>query len=253
VALAISFFFGVLYVKRQADRYDKPFDPLLTIAYLIILGGVVGARLFYVFAHVEEFSGRWLSSFNPFAGGQFGIAGLNLYGGVLGAILAIIVYCRIKKMSILEVFDFFAPTLGLGLAITRIGCFFNGCCFGTLTDLPWGVSFPPGSIPYYIFKDAHLHPSQIYSSLYGLLLFILLHNMMKRKKFTGQLVAILFMVEAVFRYAIEYVRYYESEMHVSIFGMNPTYNHLVSIGLFILGAGIYIVQSRRGLLRVKSE
>ncbi len=250
--LAVSFFLGVLYINFMARKYKRPFEPLLTIAYIMIIGGVVGARVFYVLTHLNDFSGKWLSSFNPIGGDQFGIAGLNLYGGVIVAILGTVAYCRMKKMSVLDVFDFFSPTLGLGLAFTRIGCFLNGCCFGTPTDLPWGVSFPVGSIPYYIFGNAHLHPSQLYSSLYGLLLFLLLHTMMKHRKFIGQLVAVMFMVEAAFRYAIEYVRYYESEMHLSLFGMSPTYNHLISIGLFLLGAGIYIVQSRRTAAKVRN-
>jgi phosphatidylglycerol:prolipoprotein diacylglycerol transferase len=185
-----------------------------------------------------------MDSINPFAGGNFGIAGLNLYGGVIVAIIGTFIYCRMKKLSLLEVFDYFSPTLGLGLAFTRVGCFLNGCCFGIPTDLPWGVSFPSGSIPYYIFGNVSLHPSQLYSSLYGLGLFVLLHFLMKKKKFTGQLVAILFMVEAVFRYLIEYVRYYEDAMYYEILGMRPTYNHLISISLFLLGLIIYIIRSK---------
>lgn len=247
LALAVSFFLGVWYIKYLTERHNRPFEPFLTIAYILIAGGVIGARLSYVLMHLEDFSGNWLNSFNPFQGGQFGIAGLNLYGGVLMAILGVLVYCRFKKMSILDVFDFFSPTLGLGLAVTRIGCFLNGCCFGTPTDLPWGVSFPEGSIPYYIYQNAHLHPSQIYSSLYGLGIFLVLHFKMRSRKFVGQLIAIMFMVEAAFRYAIEYVRYYENEMHFSFWGMNPTYNHVISIGLFLTGAIIYIVQSKKPL------
>jgi phosphatidylglycerol:prolipoprotein diacylglycerol transferase len=243
--LAISFFLGVLYVRHVTKRDNKPFEPYLTVAYIMIFGGILGARLFYVLFHIDEFSGHWLDSINPFAGGNFGIAGLNLYGGVIVAIVGTFIYCRLKKLSLLEVFDYFSPTLGLGLAFTRVGCFLNGCCFGTPTDLPWGVSFPTGSIPYYIFGEVALHPSQLYSALYGLGLFVLLHFMMKKKKFTGQLVAILFMVEAVFRYIIEYVRYYEDAMYFEVFGMNPTYNHLISISLFLLGLIIYIIQSKK--------
>lgn len=253
LALALSFFAGVWYVWRQTSKYNKSFDPYLTISYIMIAGGVIGARIFYVLAHPDEFAGNWLNSFNPLSGSQFGIAGLNVYGGVIVAVLGTLIYCRVKRMPILEVLDFFAPTLGLGLAITRIGCFLNGCCFGTPTDLFWGVKFPDGSIPYYVFGEVHLHPSQIYSSLYGLLLFLWLHFLMKRKKFDGQLLAVLFMAEAVFRYAIEYVRYYEKEMHISILGMNPTYNQLISIVLFCFGAGIYVYQSRRRKGREQGE
>lgn len=247
LALAISFFLGVWYIKYLTEKYNKPFEQFLTIAYIIIIGGVVGARLFYVVTHLDDFSGNLLRAFNPFSGDQFGIAGLNLYGGVILALIGIWVYCRLKNISILEVFDFFSPTLGLGLAVTRLGCFLNGCCFGTPTDLPWGVSFPERSIPSYVFGDTHLHPAQIYSSLYGLGIFVLLHFMMKGRKFAGQLIAILFMVEALFRYAIEYVRYYEPEMHFSFLGMNPTYNHVISIGLFLTGAIIYVTQMKKPL------
>ncbi|MFQ5454345.1 MAG: prolipoprotein diacylglyceryl transferase [Candidatus Zixiibacteriota bacterium] len=248
--LAISFFLGVLYIRYQAEKYNKPFEQLLTIAYIMIFGGVIGARLFYILFHIDEFSGNWLNSFNPFAGGEFGIAGLNLYGGFVIAIIGTFIYCRIKDISILEIFDFFSPTIGIGLAFTRIGCFLNGCCFGTPTDLPWGVTFPVGSIPYYSYGGTfpHLHPAQIYSSLYGVLLFILLHLMMKRKKFTGQLVAILFIVEAAFRYAIEYVRYYEDAMYFSIWDMKPTYNQAMSISLFIIGVLIYYFQMKKNTL-----
>ena len=246
--LTLSFILGVLYIKWQSSKTRFSFETLLTIAYIMIFGGVIGARISYVLLHLSDFSDNWVASFNPFAGPEFGIAGLNLYGGVLLAVLGTWLYCRIKEISILEVFDLFSPTLGIGLAFTRIGCFLNGCCFGTPSDLPWAVQFPTGSIPFYIFGDAHLHPAQLYSSLYGLGLFLLLHFMMKRKRFTGQLVAILFMVEAVFRFIIEYVRYYEDAMYFQLGGLQPTFNQVASISLFLLGLGIYLIQSRRSAM-----
>jgi len=245
VMLAISFFFGVYYVSRIAKRENKDFGIYLTLAYIMVFAGIIGARISYVLFHLEEFSGHWTRSFNPFGSDQIGIAGLNLYGGVILAVVCSYIYLKIKKISVLETFDVFAPTIGLGLAITRIGCFFNGCCFGTPTDLPWGIEFPEYSIPWYIFGAQHIHPSQIYSSLYGLGLFLFLHWRLKKRLFFGQVVALMFMIEAVFRYAIEYVRYYEKEMHVNFLGMSPTYNHLISIGLFLLGLGIYIYQYQK--------
>ena len=243
--LAISFILGLIYVQRVCKRDNKPFEQYITIAYIMIAGGIVGGRLFYVFAHLQEFSGNWTAVFNPFQSGHFGIAGMNLYGGLLLAIIGTWVYCRIKKLPVLDVFDDFAPTVGLGLIFTRIGCFLNGCCFGTPCDLPWGVSFPAGSIPYSVFGDLHLHPSQLYSSLYGLFLFVILHLLLKHKRFAGQVVAVLFMVEAFFRFIIEYVRYYEEEMFFSFLGLEPTYNQVVSLSLFILGLTIYIMQGKR--------
>ncbi|HOP07416.1 MAG TPA: prolipoprotein diacylglyceryl transferase [candidate division Zixibacteria bacterium] len=239
VMLAISFLVGVLYVGRMSKRDKKPFDQYLALAYIMIIGGVVGARLAYVLFHLDEFAGNWTATFNPFHSGSYGIAGLNMYGGVILAVIGAYIYCRIKKLNVLDTFDYFAPTIGLGLGITRIGCFLNGCCFGTPTDLPWGVEFPVGSIPYHVFGSAHLHPTQLYSSLYGIILFIGLHCLLKHRRFVGQIVGVMFMVEAVFRYAIEAVRYYEDAMHMTVFGIDFTYNHFMSIGLFLLGAGLY--------------
>jgi len=248
VMLALAFFVGMLYVRRVTARDHKPFEPFLTIAYLMIFGGIIGARLFYVLFHLDEFAGDWTASFNPFATGEFGIAGLNVYGGVIVAIINTLIYCRWKRLSSLEMFDYFSPAMGLGLGIARIGCFLNGCCFGTPTELPWGVSFPQGSIPYSVYFGAHLHPSQLYSSLYGLGLFILLHFVLKRRKFAGQVVALLFMIEAVFRFGIEYVRYYEDEMHFHLGGLNPTYNQVISLVLFLAGLGIYIFHRRGAVI-----
>lgn len=244
IGLALTFLLGVLYVKRATERDGKPFELYLTFAYIMIFGGIIGARLSYALLHWSDFSDNLTGIFNPFGSGQFGIAGLNLYGGILLAMAGAVTYAWMKKISILEVFDYFAPTVGLGIGISRIGCFLNGCCFGTPTDLPWGVSFPIGSVPYYVFGTDHLHPAQIYSSLYGFGLFLALHFLSRNKQFVGQLVAIFLMAEAVFRFAIEYVRYYESAMHFTLGSMHPTWNQVASGGLFIAGLTIYILGAR---------
>jgi phosphatidylglycerol:prolipoprotein diacylglycerol transferase len=213
----------------------------------MIFSGIIGARLAYVFLHLSEFAGNWTAVFNPFASHSYGISGLNLYGGVILALILSWLYCYWKKLKLLEVFDDFAPTLGIGLFFTRIGCFLNGCCFGTPTDLPWGVSFPPGSIPSYCYGTEPLHPAQLYSSLYGLVLFLLLYFVLIKKKFNGQVIAILFMTEAFFRFVIEYVRYYENAMNFTWFGVTFTFNQLIAVTLFLIGLGIYLTQRKKKL------
>ncbi len=240
--LIISVLLGIYYVYKMSKDTEFNFNELLTITYILVFGGILGARLFYVLFHISEFQGRWMATINPFGSDQFGIAGLNLYGGVIVAVIGSFLYIRFKKLPVLRLFDLFAPTIGIGLLFTRIGCFLNGCCFGTPTDLAWGVSFPTDSMPFYVFGSAHLHPAQLYSSLYGLLLFVYLHWRLKHKFFDGQVIGLLFMIESIFRYAIEYVRYYEEAMHFSFFGMQPTYNHIISIMLFLLGLTFYLTQ-----------
>ncbi len=243
--LTVSFLLGVFYIYRMSQKQKIDFGPLLTIAYIMIFGGVAGARLFYVLFHLEEFRGTWSSAINPFHSGEFGIQGLNLYGGILTAVILSYIYIRAKRLSVLKIFDLFAPTVGLGLIFTRIGCFLNGCCFGVPTDLPWGVTFPPDSIPAYIFGTQHLHPTQVYSSIYGVILFLILHWRLKHKLFDGQVLSLLFMIEAIFRYFIEYVRYYENDMKLYFMGAEITYNQIIAILLFLAGLIIYIFQYRK--------
>jgi len=237
--MALSFIAGIYYVMWATRRDGRKPDPYLTLAYIMIISGVMGARLAYVLLHWEDFAHNLTDIFNPFHTGSFGIAGLNLYGGIVLGIVCSALYIRWKKLSVLDVFDYFAPTIGLGIGISRIGCFLNGCCFGTPTDVPWGVEFPVGSIPYYVFGSQHIHPAQLYSSAYGFLLFLLLHFILKHRKFVGQVTAVLFMGEAVSRFLIEYVRYYETEMYFNLGSLRPTYNQVVSVGLFIAGLILY--------------
>ncbi|MEZ5358376.1 MAG: prolipoprotein diacylglyceryl transferase [Candidatus Zixiibacteriota bacterium] len=242
--LALAFVAGVWFFKRRAAIERIPIDSLFNVAYFLIIGGVVGARIAFVLLHWTDFQDNLFDAFNPFQSGQFGISGLNLYGGVLAAIGGACIYIFMKRLPLLAIFDLFAPTLGLGLAISRIGCFLNGCCFGTPTELPWGVTFPTGSIPEYFYGSQPIHPTQLYSSLYGLILFFLLWYILKKKTFDGQVLAVLFVLESLFRFIIEPLRYYEVEMTLPIFGMEATYNQLVAVSLFIIGIIIYLAAPR---------
>jgi phosphatidylglycerol:prolipoprotein diacylglycerol transferase len=218
---------------------------MLTVGYILIFAGLIGGRLGFVLMHLGDYISDPLSAINPLQGGKLGISGLNLYGGIILALVAVLLYLRRKKLPVWAVCDLFAPTLGIGLAFGRIGCFLNGCCFGTPTTLPWGITFPPGSIPDSILGQQALHPAQLYSSAYGITLYFLLHRILQRKRFDGHVMAVLLMAEAVFRYFIEYVRYYEGEMRLPRFlGMEPTYNQVIAILLFAAGLVIYFKAPR---------
>jgi phosphatidylglycerol---prolipoprotein diacylglyceryl transferase len=251
LTLAVSFFVGLWYVIWRSKRENVNANFMMNFAFVVIFAGLIGARLAFVLFHLGDFATDPLSAVNPFgAGGHFGIMGMNLYGGVLLSIICGFIYIKRKKQPHWQVFDIFAPTVALGIGITRIGCFLNGCCFGVPTDLPWCVHFPEGSIPYSQFGDMCLHPTQLYSSLYGFLLFGVLHYLDKRKRFYGSMFALLLMVEAFFRFVIEYVRYYESEMILQFGGISFTYNHLIALGLFALGLILWIKLRNRPELQV---
>jgi phosphatidylglycerol:prolipoprotein diacylglycerol transferase len=246
LAFAVGFAVAIAVVLRRGKRWGFPPDPVLSLCFYLIFTGILGARLAYVVTHVQEFAGRWTDAINPFAGEQFGLAGLNLYGGIVAGIAVSLWYARRRNLPVLGVLDLLAPGAAIGMFVSRWGCFFNGCCFGVPTDLPWGVSFPSDTLPYYVFGSAHLHPTQIYSSLYGLALYGFSIFVDNRKKYFGQTIALFLMVEATFRVAIEPLRYYEGAMHFFLFGRDCTYNELTSVLLFAAGVFLLIFLPRYG-------
>jgi phosphatidylglycerol:prolipoprotein diacylglycerol transferase len=113
----------------------------------------------------------------------FSFEGLAVYGAVIGVILAIVIYCLVKKLSIWQIGDIISPGALVGMAIGRIGCVFNGCCYGLATSLPWAVdytcptSYSPLGVP--------MHPTQIYHIIWNLAAFGVLWSLRRKLKPTG--------------------------------------------------------------------
>jgi phosphatidylglycerol:prolipoprotein diacylglycerol transferase len=136
-------FLAAISLIRRLSRNITPDPQYITNASLYsLIAGVVGARLFYVIHHFNEFHEHPLSVFAIWKGG------LELLGGVLLAIAVIVLYCRYHKLPVRRYIDILAIGLMLALAFGRIGCFLNGCCFGKPTNLPWAIRFPYGSDAY---------------------------------------------------------------------------------------------------------
>ena len=137
-------FLTAIFLIRRLSRNITPDPQLITNAALYaLIGGVVGARLMYVVHYFDQFQERLLSVFAIWKGG------LELLGGVLSAIAVICFYLRHHKLPIRRYLDILAIGLMMALAVGRIGCFLNGCCFGKPTDLLWAVRFPYGSHAYH--------------------------------------------------------------------------------------------------------
>jgi phosphatidylglycerol:prolipoprotein diacylglycerol transferase len=151
--------------------------------------------------------------------------------------------------------DAIAPALAFGIAIGRIGCFLNGCCYGDPCTLPWAVRFPEQSPPWVsevgrnqIPPDAAyslgLHPTQIYSTIDGLILFLLLTAFYPLRKRDGQVVGLLLLTYPITRFFIEYLRNDEG-----VFAAGMTISQLISVGLFACGVVYWIILSRGPAVR----
>lgn len=222
--LAISFILGIYLAQRVAKRQGLPAKKIEDLGFWVLIGAVLGARLLYIVFHAREFSPSPLSIIKIWEGG------LMFFGGFLGAVVAALAFLKKHRMPILKTGDLVAPIIGLGEFFTRIGCFLNGCCFGHPTDLPWGMKFPFRSAAGQL--QAHLHPTQLYSSIFGLLLFFYLGWRLKKRPRTGQVFGEFLIGYGAFRFLVDFVRYYENAAN---FWVNQ------SIALGVITAGIIVL------------
>ncbi len=238
VMLALSFILGIYVAVKKGEKRGIKGDEVVNLGFLIIVSSIIGARLFYVLFHLQEFRGRWISTFWPVQqDGTVGLGGLILLGGVILAVLSSAIYMYYHKLNFWVLADAIAPAIALGIFFTRIGCFLNGCCFGKACDLSWGVVFPQNSPAGSVMGNVAIHPTQLYSSLYGLIIFGILMYLDRNRRFNGFLIGLFFIFYGISRFTVDLFRFYETQMFV-IGGLE--FNQVVSLVMFFSGIGILI-------------
>lgn len=233
IMLAISFLAALWYVKRKAPNFGISSVVVENLAFWIMLGVILGGRLLYAAFHWPQYENDILGIFRIWEGGMM------FFGGFIGGFLLGALYLRRQRISILEISDIVAPAMGLGLFFTRIGCFLNGCCFGVPTGFPWAVQFPAscvaGTSPVGEFA---LHPTQLYESIFGLILFFFLNNRLKKSAGSGVVFAQFLIFYGAFRFGIDFIRYYENSANFWI-------NQIIAVGLVIVGVFIFVKNTKQ--------
>ena len=140
--LVIGFLAAVSLIRRLTRSFTPDPQLITNAALYSLVGGVIGARVFFVIHYFEKFRDFPLEVFYIWQGG------LELLGGVVVAVSVILFYLFYHKLPVRRYLDALAVGLMLALAFGRIGCFLNGCCYGKPTDLPWGIRFPYNSFAY---------------------------------------------------------------------------------------------------------
>jgi phosphatidylglycerol:prolipoprotein diacylglycerol transferase len=243
-------FLGSMNIAAWKARREK-LDPelVLDMALYVFLGGLIGARAFYVIQYWGERVHSFWEIFEIWKGG------IVLYGSILGGTIAFFLYRRLRWFPLLPMLDVIAPAVAFGIAIGRIGCFLNGCCFGDACHLPWAVQFPKHSPPWdsevarnLIPPDSEhslwLHPTQLYSTIDGLILMTLLLAYFPIRRRDGEVMGLLMLTYPVTRFLIEHLRNDEG-----IFAAGMTISQLISVGLFAFGVVYWVAISRRPLGR----
>jgi phosphatidylglycerol---prolipoprotein diacylglyceryl transferase len=148
VMLLLGVLAGVGLAIREARRVGLDPDMVVSLCFHLFVFGILGARLFYVIEYWPQFRrpGDPLAALGAVLNVTQG--GLVVYGSLIGALLGGLWFLRRHALPTLAVADLMAPSLVLGLALGRIGCLLNGCCYGGMCDAPWALTFPAASEPY---------------------------------------------------------------------------------------------------------
>jgi phosphatidylglycerol---prolipoprotein diacylglyceryl transferase len=235
VLVAAGVVLGLFYARRQAPRAGLNPEKVWNMGIYCVLIALLLAKIWLVFGEWNYYAAhpRDIFSIATFeSGGTF-------YGGVLGAILTLVLYSYFQKMPLLAVLDTFAAALPLGHAIGRLGCFAAGCCWGKPTSVPWGITFtnPAAAQVAGTPLGVHLHPTQLYESAAEFLNFGILVWLGKRQTFRGQMLGTYFLLYGVERGTIEFFR--GDPGRTMLFHNSFSLMQLVSIFLVLTGAFLW--------------
>ena len=196
VIIAVGILLAMLMAFRNAKRFGVSADKLVDVVLGGLIGGVVGARLYYVIFSWDQYKDNLSAIWHTWEGG------MAIYGGVIGAFLVGMIVARCHKMRVLPVLDLASLGFLIGQGIGRWGNFVNGEAFGCNTDLPWGmtgtriVSYLSDtdniatltSLGVSVDPNAPVHPCFLYESIWCLLGFVLLYLYSKKhRRFDGEI------------------------------------------------------------------
>ena len=187
--------------ERRWVRRGHDGDAFGAIVIWIVVGGVVGARLYHVVSDYQLFRGRWVDAFKIWQGG------LSIWGAVLGGAVVAIVLARRRHLDTLDLVDAIAPALVLAQAIGRWGNWANQELFGRPSTLPWAVEIDPAHRPPQYARYATFQPTFLYESLWCLATFAVLLLIERRVRLMkGQLFALYVMLYTAGRFVFENMR-----------------------------------------------
>jgi phosphatidylglycerol:prolipoprotein diacylglycerol transferase len=232
VMFALAFLACGAVVARRLRELDKPVDWAYEIVFAALLGGVVGARAYYVIQNYSEVK-------HDLIGSIFSGSGLVWYGGAIGGAIAVVVWMRWRQAFELRMFDMCATALALGYAIGRIGCQVSGDGdYGIRSSLPWAMGYPHGTLP--TPPGVRVQPTPIYETVTMCLLAYLLWRLRDRVR-PGVVFALYLVGSGLERFLVEFIRR-NKEVLVGLTGPQLESAVLVAIGLVWLA-----MMRRRGL------
>lgn len=234
----LGFAAAYFLVRRQASQFgwqqllDQIDNLNLALIAGVILGGRLGYVLFYNFPYYLEHPLEIIATWQ---------GGMSFHGGVIGVLLAGLLFCRSAKLDFWKTADSYTVTVPIGLGLGRIGNFMNGELYGRVTEMPWGMIFPGGG-------ELPRHPSQLYEALLeGLVLFCILWPL-RAKPWQqppaklwphGSLLVLFLILYGTFRWLIEFFREPDQQLGLLLFGLSM--GQLLCAAMIAAGLLLYAI------------
>ena len=246
--------------RRAAGRLPVTGEEFSDLAFYVMLGVVIGGRIGYmVFYNTAELVAHPLSLFRVWEGG------MSFHGGLLGVLVAGLLWSRKHGLQFFDVVDFVAPLVPIGLGLGRLGNFINGELWGALTDKPWGMIFPSALESLgktrdelhamYLagqLNDQARHPSMLYEfALEGVVLFAVLWFYSRKPRPRYAVSGLFALLYGLFRFAVEFVRVPDAQLGYLAFGW-VTMGQILSVPLILVGLFLLWLSRRAPTLRLYS-
>lgn len=196
--ITIGFLLGVWRATKVSQKRGISSDQVVDSSLVALISGIIGARLLFLLLSVpKEGWGIFSQALRIWEGG------LSFHGGLIAAIGAVAVYTKIKKIDFLDLADVLAPSVAIGYAFARIGCFLNGCCYGCETHAPWAVRFFDSATQSWTPPS---HPAQMYAFAINLGIFWILTRVERLSRPKGFLFCSYITLYSIYRFGIEFIR-----------------------------------------------
>ncbi len=227
IFIAIAFIIAIFGLKKDSKKYKIDYNDILELMVITIPISIISARLYYIIFNLDYYSNNLMEMINIKNGG------LAIYGGILGAVITIIIFCKVKKINILDMLDILVPYLALGQSIGRWGNFINGEAHGRVTN----NIFRMGIVENGIYME--VHPTFLYESICTLIIFFILRFLKKNRKYSGQLTYMYLLMYSFARAVIEGLR------TDSLMLGNIRVSQLLSIIIFIITLIVLIYKKKK--------
>jgi phosphatidylglycerol---prolipoprotein diacylglyceryl transferase len=252
VMMFMAFLTAAYFTGRQLERYGQPREYAWDMLAWCALGGIAGAKLYYLVLHWQDLLANPVQEI-------LSRGGLVWYGGLIGGILAYYLQVRARKLPVATMYDATAPALAVAYAVGRLGCFLVGDDYGRYTAGPFGIAFPEGAppstagilrgmgetVPAHIPDSAvvPVHPTQLYEIGLALIMFAILWKLgTDRRLRAGQLFAVYMVLYGIERFAIEFVRAKSDRLLIA--GVGFSTSQIMSVLLVALAVFLWHRQGR---------